>query len=338
MPDNGSGTFTRTNGTASGSNVWEQDDLAARKITSDLHDEHDQDIANALNARLCRNGENSMSGDLDMSGNDIVAVDDITVNGTGRFNSNILVFANSTVDAKLNVNGGIEVYGGIDILTGTLDVDGNITTGGSFIGNLTGNVAGNVTGNLTGNVTGDLTGDVTADLITATTKVTTPEIALTGSRVITGQAVLNDGFVSDDDGTINGNLDVTGGFTAGNDSEIDGNITVTGDIVHKSYTKQAISGTAGQPFDLDSGWHVDSTISGDQELEFSNGVLGANGVIKLINTNGNTLRLSGAGLTFKKCTNGLLSAYGDITLESGASTEQIVTYHFQSATEVIYTV
>jgi hypothetical protein len=57
MPRNGSGTYSRTNGTATGATTWAQDEAALRKIRSDLHDTHDQDIADALTASIAKNGE-----------------------------------------------------------------------------------------------------------------------------------------------------------------------------------------------------------------------------------------------------------------------------------------
>lgn len=103
-----------------------------------------------------------------------------------------------------------------------------------------------------------------------------------------------------------------------------------------AHTKQVIAGTGVQIFNLNNGWLADSTISGNQTLDFSNASLGANGVVKLINTDGNTLTLSGSGITFKKSVEGVLEANAPITLEAGATTEQLLVFSFQSATECIY--
>jgi len=107
----------------------------------------------------------------------------------------------------------------------------------------------------------------------------------------------------------------------------------------KSVTKQSISGTGSQSFDLDSGNHADVTISGAITLDFVNGVSGQNGLIFCSSTNGNTLDFSGTGLTFKKRgASGLLEAYSQITLSAGASDEQVIAYHFRTSTEVIYAI
>lgn len=66
MPDDGSGTYTRSNGTNSGSGAWAADALAGTKITTTRHDLHDQDVADALTARICKNGATTPTADLPM--------------------------------------------------------------------------------------------------------------------------------------------------------------------------------------------------------------------------------------------------------------------------------
>lgn len=67
MPRNGSGTYTRTNGTFTGSTVWAQTKAAGIPMTDNsLHDTHDQDIANALSATLDKTGTKSATADLPM--------------------------------------------------------------------------------------------------------------------------------------------------------------------------------------------------------------------------------------------------------------------------------
>lgn len=63
-----SGTYTRTNGTYSGSGVWASDAAAAVKIRADRHDTHDQDLAQGINACLNKNGENSPTVDINWGG------------------------------------------------------------------------------------------------------------------------------------------------------------------------------------------------------------------------------------------------------------------------------
>lgn len=64
MAWNGSGTYTRTNGTHTGAAVWADDKTAGAKILASRHDTHDQDVATAINACLTKNGENSPSAHL----------------------------------------------------------------------------------------------------------------------------------------------------------------------------------------------------------------------------------------------------------------------------------
>lgn len=62
----GNGVFTRTNGTNTGSNLWENDRDAGIKITAENHDNQDQDLADGIQACLAKNGENTPTANLPM--------------------------------------------------------------------------------------------------------------------------------------------------------------------------------------------------------------------------------------------------------------------------------
>lgn len=68
----GTGSFTRTNGVNSGAALWQDDADAGTKILDTRHDTHDQDLADGIEACLAKNGENAMTGDLDLDGNKII--------------------------------------------------------------------------------------------------------------------------------------------------------------------------------------------------------------------------------------------------------------------------
>ena len=68
MAWNGSGAFSRTNGTHTGSTVWTQDKDAGTKIVSNRHDTHDHDLSDGITACIAKNGENYMTGALDLNG------------------------------------------------------------------------------------------------------------------------------------------------------------------------------------------------------------------------------------------------------------------------------
>ena len=70
MPRDGSGTFTRTDGTRNGQ-VWSKAEAAAVKIVSPDHDTHDQDIADAITDSVAKDGQTVMTGDQDFGTNDI---------------------------------------------------------------------------------------------------------------------------------------------------------------------------------------------------------------------------------------------------------------------------
>lgn len=67
----GSGNVDRTNGTATGESVWQEDLAAGRLVTALAHDTHDEDLADAIEKCLNIDGENAMLADLDMGGFDI---------------------------------------------------------------------------------------------------------------------------------------------------------------------------------------------------------------------------------------------------------------------------
>jgi hypothetical protein len=66
MAFNGSGTFTRDNGTHTGSTVWAQDNAAGTKIVDTIHDLHDQDIADGLTNCLTKDGQTTPTANLPM--------------------------------------------------------------------------------------------------------------------------------------------------------------------------------------------------------------------------------------------------------------------------------
>lgn len=64
----GSGNVNRTNGVFTGTNVWQQDLAADVDVTASRMDVHDQDLADAMEKCLNREGENAMAADLALGG------------------------------------------------------------------------------------------------------------------------------------------------------------------------------------------------------------------------------------------------------------------------------
>lgn len=61
--------FQRTDGTRSGTQVWQEADAASVDIVPDDHDTHDQDLADGLNLALKKDGGNQATADIPMGGN-----------------------------------------------------------------------------------------------------------------------------------------------------------------------------------------------------------------------------------------------------------------------------
>lgn len=68
MPRDGSGTFSRSNGTNTGATTWALDRDAGTKITAARHDSHDEDVATALTASLAKDGQTTPTANLPMGG------------------------------------------------------------------------------------------------------------------------------------------------------------------------------------------------------------------------------------------------------------------------------
>ena len=68
MPWNGSGVFNRSTGILTGRTVWAGTKSRGRKIRTDDHDTHDEDLANGLENCVTRDGQNSPSANLPMAG------------------------------------------------------------------------------------------------------------------------------------------------------------------------------------------------------------------------------------------------------------------------------
>jgi hypothetical protein len=79
------GLFTRTDGTRTGTTVWQQAKAALVGILASSHDAHDQDLATGINACLLKDGSNSLTGNLNAASNKITSLATGTV-GTDAVN------------------------------------------------------------------------------------------------------------------------------------------------------------------------------------------------------------------------------------------------------------
>ena len=367
-----SGVFTR----AAGATACQDESNGGTGVISSVQRDADiNDLVAGINLCWLADGTKPLTGNLNLNNFNIINIDTLTGNAPGMLtvDDNLTVTGTTSLNDAVSITGAFSATGGASISNGAT-VYGGLTSDSDFqcfgaalvtgLSTLTGGAtlgaALTVNAASTFNDSISVEGNAAISGVLHCAEISNPDsatvaindgLAVTGTFTAAGlitaldDVYIHGGFTADSGMTSNGNIDLNGnniidvGEITG-DTSINGNLTVTGAINGNniSSTKQSISGTGTQSFDLDNGWLADNTISGTQDLEFSNGVQGANGIIKLINTNGNTFDLSGTGLTFKKSGNGVLEAYAQITLEAGASTEQIITYHFQSDTEVIYTV
>jgi len=104
MAWNGSGTFTRTNGTNTGSTLWNSDKTAGTKIRSDRHDTHDQDIASGINNCLTIDGQNVPTANLPMASFKLTGLASGSGNGDSvRYEQVALLAADNDISKATNV-------------------------------------------------------------------------------------------------------------------------------------------------------------------------------------------------------------------------------------------
>lgn len=123
MAWNGSGVYSRTNGTNTGSALWAADRDDGTKITADRHDTHDEDIATAINNCLAKDGQNAMTGALDLNGQELVLDVDGDTSITADTDDQIDVKIAGADDFQFTANTFTALSGStIDATPGTLDV------------------------------------------------------------------------------------------------------------------------------------------------------------------------------------------------------------------------
>jgi hypothetical protein len=133
MPRNGSGTYTREGGAT----AWEDDRSAGTKIRSDLHDTHDQDMADALTASIAKDGQTTTTAIIPFAqGLHSGAVIRPTTNdgaalGTGTLSFSDLFLASGGV---INFNNGdvLETHSA-NTLTWTGATSGYVFSGGPLL-------------------------------------------------------------------------------------------------------------------------------------------------------------------------------------------------------------
>ena len=76
-------TFTRTNGTHTGTSVWQQDRDAGTKIVADRHDTNDNDLATGINTCITKDGQNAFTGSANLGSQRITALADGTAHTDG---------------------------------------------------------------------------------------------------------------------------------------------------------------------------------------------------------------------------------------------------------------
>lgn len=124
MAWDGSGNFSRTNGTNSGAETWQDDDAAGTDIVSDRHDTHDQDLADGIAACITQNNESKPTADFAPNATDTYDLgtsslkwEDLHLNGVANIGGNLLTDADSTNDIGATGTRWKDLY--VDTVTAT---------------------------------------------------------------------------------------------------------------------------------------------------------------------------------------------------------------------------
>lgn len=100
MPFDGSGNFTRTDGTRTGATTWTLARDADQDVNAPDHDAHDEDLATGIELAVLRDGQNSPSANLPMGGNKHTGVGDAVANNEYATYGQLLALASPFVAAS----------------------------------------------------------------------------------------------------------------------------------------------------------------------------------------------------------------------------------------------
>ena len=77
------GTYTRSDGVFTGTQIWQSNRDAGTKIVADRHDTHDQDLATGINQAINKDGSNAFTGAANLGSQKITALADGTAHTDG---------------------------------------------------------------------------------------------------------------------------------------------------------------------------------------------------------------------------------------------------------------
>lgn len=132
------GTFTRTDGTYSGTSVWASNLGAGIKIVAARHDIHDQDLAQGINACLNKNGQNSPTANISWGGFKLTNLAAGTTNGDSVRYEQITGFMPYADVLDSIVNQSIQANQGLYGLAADTVAIYSLTAGGRALGGVAG--------------------------------------------------------------------------------------------------------------------------------------------------------------------------------------------------------
>lgn len=114
MAWDGSGNFTRTNGTQSGAATWADADSAGNNITTSQHDTHDEDLADGIAATLTKNNESKPTADFKPNADATYSLGSALLRWVNAFFSGI-ISTTDTTDATSTTAASVKTAGGLAV-------------------------------------------------------------------------------------------------------------------------------------------------------------------------------------------------------------------------------
>ena len=296
------GTFTRTNGTFSGDEVWRDDRDAGTKITALNHDTNDNDLATGINTCLTKDGQNAATANLNIGSYRLTATGDATAHtdavNAGQIQDGGLIFqATDTGSADTYVIALAPVV--TEYVAGQIFhfKAGATSTGASTL-NVNALGAKNIKKKNDQNIAaGDIeAGAIVSVVYDGTSFQMISQVGTSGmtSFTLTGDSGSNQ-TISDGE-----TMDVAGG--TGIDTVVGATDTVTvaidstvatkaGTNVFTAPQRNALTVDNDGSFDMDANNNFKCTPGGSVTLTFTNHADGQSGYLLLVNSGGETVSL-----------------------------------------------
>lgn len=124
MAWDGSGQFTRTNGTQTGATTWAAADAAGNDITTGQHDTHDEDLADGIQACVTKDGQSKPTADFKPNADAQYSLGSAALKWVNLFLSGVINSAQGADIASATTTNLDTATGNVVDVTGTTTITG----------------------------------------------------------------------------------------------------------------------------------------------------------------------------------------------------------------------